>query len=268
MQLNLVLGRRHNLIRKETVFLLQLLQWGGRAKRVHSDSMTFDANESLPAKRRCLFHGHPGGDRRREDRFTIRRVLAAMVLEHLPGRHADNTRFDSFRFKLLVRLHAHGDLAPGGQQQDVGTAARRVGQNVRAPAQPLLAVVLPLAGELLHQRARAELVAALHMVDYVVTTDETDAAGLIESLKPAVLVRLEEADARRIRQLTEHVHRRQNSFSILVGDCHMMVGARVPFILEKFGGRLSRNAVNASFASAERSRTEYSSFSSFAACSS
>ena len=81
----------------------------------------------------------------------------------------------------------------------------------RAPALPLLAVVLPLAGELLHQRARAELVAALRVVDYVVITDEADAAGLIESLEPAVLVRLEGADARRIRQLTEHVHRRQTS---------------------------------------------------------
>jgi bifunctional ADP-heptose synthase (sugar kinase/adenylyltransferase) len=81
----------------------------------------------------------------------------------------------------------------------------------RAPAQPLLAVVLPLAGEILHQRARAELVAALYMVDYVVAIGESDAAGLIECLKPTVLVRLEEADARRIRQLTEHVHRRQTS---------------------------------------------------------
>jgi bifunctional ADP-heptose synthase (sugar kinase/adenylyltransferase) len=81
----------------------------------------------------------------------------------------------------------------------------------RAPAQPLLVVVLPLAGELLQQRARAELVAALHMVDYVVITDETDAAALIASLKPAALVRLEGADVRRIRQLTEHVHRRQTS---------------------------------------------------------
>ena len=81
----------------------------------------------------------------------------------------------------------------------------------RAPAQPLLAVVLPLAGEFLPQRARAELVAAVRMVDYVVITDETDAAGLIEFLKPAVLVRLDEADMRRIRQLTEHVHRRQAS---------------------------------------------------------
>jgi len=40
---------------------------------------------------------------------------------------------------------------------------------------------------------------------------------------------------------------------------------RRSFILEKFGGRFSRNAVNASLASAERTCAENSSFSSFTA---
>jgi hypothetical protein len=83
------------------------------------------------------------------------------------------------------------------------------------PSRPILVVVLPLSEELLPQRARAELVAALHMVDYVVTADEaalsaaTDA--LLASLEPAQLVRLEEVHAARKRQLMEHVHRRQTS---------------------------------------------------------
>lgn len=76
---------------------------------------------------------------------------------------------------------------------------------------PLLVVVLPLAGSLLTQRARAELVAALRMVDYVVTADETAADALLASLEPAQLVRLEEVHAVRKRQLTEHVQRRQTS---------------------------------------------------------
>ena len=41
------------------------------------------------------------------------------------------------------------------------------------PTGPSLVVVLPLADSLLPQRARAELVAALRMVDYVVTADDT-----------------------------------------------------------------------------------------------
>jgi len=76
---------------------------------------------------------------------------------------------------------------------------------------PLLVVVLPLAEEILSQRARAELVAALRVVDYVVTADGSDADRLIESLKPVEFVRLEAADANRARQLMEHVHRRQTS---------------------------------------------------------
>ena len=80
------------------------------------------------------------------------------------------------------------------------------------PGRPLLVVVLPLSEELseelLPQRARAELVAALRMVDYVVTADDD---ALLASLEPVQLVRLEEVHAARKRQLMEHVHRRQTS---------------------------------------------------------
>jgi hypothetical protein len=76
------------------------------------------------------------------------------------------------------------------------------------PGRPLLVVVLPLSEELLPKRARAELVAALRMVDYVVTADDD---ALLASLEPVQLVRLEEVHAARKRQLMEHVHRRQTS---------------------------------------------------------
>src|ERR1035437_9248931 len=79
------------------------------------------------------------------------------------------------------------------------------------PGRPLLAVVLPLPGPLLPRRARAELVAALRMVDYVVIADDAATDALLVSLEPAQLVRLEEAQAIRKRQLMEHVHRRQTS---------------------------------------------------------
>jgi bifunctional ADP-heptose synthase (sugar kinase/adenylyltransferase) len=86
-------------------------------------------------------------------------------------------------------------------------------EEIRAsqPNHPLLVVVLPLQGPLLPQRARAELVAALRMVDYVVIADDTAPDALLASLEPALLVRLEDAHAVRKRQLMEHVHRRQTS---------------------------------------------------------
>jgi bifunctional ADP-heptose synthase (sugar kinase/adenylyltransferase) len=79
------------------------------------------------------------------------------------------------------------------------------------PGRPLLVVVLPLPDPLLPQRGRAEMVAALRMVDYVVTADDAAPDALLASLEPAHLVRLEEAHAARKRQLMEHVHRRQIS---------------------------------------------------------
>jgi bifunctional ADP-heptose synthase (sugar kinase/adenylyltransferase) len=76
---------------------------------------------------------------------------------------------------------------------------------------PLLVVVLPLVNEILPQRARAEMVAALCVVDYVVTADDSDVERLVTGLRPVEFVRLEAAGARRAKQLMEHVHRRQSS---------------------------------------------------------
>jgi bifunctional ADP-heptose synthase (sugar kinase/adenylyltransferase) len=73
----------------------------------------------------------------------------------------------------------------------------------------LLAVVLPAPGEILSQRARAELVAALRVIDYVVIADDAAARRLAHSLEPVEIVHLETADACRARELKEHVHRRQ-----------------------------------------------------------
>ena len=79
----------------------------------------------------------------------------------------------------------------------------------RAGGAKLLAVVLPCAGECLPQRARAELVAALRVIDYVVIADDAARGRLAGFLKPVEIVRLEAADIRRARELKEHVHRRQ-----------------------------------------------------------
>jgi len=77
-----------------------------------------------------------------------------------------------------------------------------------AGAATVLAIVLPSPGELLPPRARAELVAALRAVDYVAVADGADVEGLVASIHPAHVVRLEEADQRRLRELREHVRLR------------------------------------------------------------
>jgi bifunctional ADP-heptose synthase (sugar kinase/adenylyltransferase) len=76
-------------------------------------------------------------------------------------------------------------------------------------ARPVLALVLPCPGELLPQRARAEMTAALRVIDYVVIAGEEEVEALIARLAPRAVARLEAGDTARVRQLMEHVHRRQ-----------------------------------------------------------
>jgi hypothetical protein len=77
----------------------------------------------------------------------------------------------------------------------------------RTAARSLVAVVRPVADELLPPAARAELAAALRVVDYVIIAEDQDLDKLAASLHPVETIGLEEAEARRTRQLIEHVHR-------------------------------------------------------------
>jgi hypothetical protein len=82
-------------------------------------------------------------------------------------------------------------------------------RDLAALPRPLLAVVLPRAGELLSQRARAEMTAALRVIDYVVIAENKELDALVEALTPRQVVRMEARDAALVEQLIEHVHRRQ-----------------------------------------------------------
>ncbi len=72
----------------------------------------------------------------------------------------------------------------------------------------LFALVLDPPEPLLSSRARAELVAALAMVDYVVPAAEEAARALLSHFHPGEIVREEPADLLRARRLREHVQRR------------------------------------------------------------
>jgi len=104
----------------------------------------------------------------------------------------------------LVVVKGYFDLLRAGHVRELNEIRRRTS------AATLLAIVLPLKHGLLPLAARAELVAALRMVDYVLRGDCEDLNRLVSLLRPAETVSLEDADMRRARQLIEHVHRRQN----------------------------------------------------------
>lgn len=83
---------------------------------------------------------------------------------------------------------------------------------LRTDADILAACVLPLADELLPQRARAELAAALRVIDYVLISpgpDSGSAEELIRTLQPAQLFHLEQEDLGRRSELIADVRSRQ-----------------------------------------------------------
>lgn len=87
--------------------------------------------------------------------------------------------------------------------------ARRLAQ-LRRPAETLLVIVTEPDRPLLPARARAELVAALAAVDYVLPAG-ADCEELLAALRPDELVREEAADEIRRRELIRRVHERQRA---------------------------------------------------------
>lgn len=79
------------------------------------------------------------------------------------------------------------------------------------PSGVLLVAVRTCPDAILPDRARAELAAALRMVDYVVIVDDRGLNRLVTSLHACEIRRLENADFERAAELKQHVERRQSS---------------------------------------------------------
>jgi bifunctional ADP-heptose synthase (sugar kinase/adenylyltransferase) len=75
----------------------------------------------------------------------------------------------------------------------------------------LIAVVLDPPKPLLPAQARAELAAALSMIDYVLSPRRESLEKAIEQIQPDEVVREDLADGKRSQALIEHVHQRQTS---------------------------------------------------------
>jgi bifunctional ADP-heptose synthase (sugar kinase/adenylyltransferase) len=73
----------------------------------------------------------------------------------------------------------------------------------------LVAVVIPYPGELVSPRARAEVLAALAVIDFVVIGAGSGPETWLAGLRPVAVTHWEEADRARIRRLMEDVQRRQ-----------------------------------------------------------
>jgi len=89
----------------------------------------------------------------------------------------------------------------------VADHVRRLGE-IADGSGVLFALVLDPPQALLSGRARAELVAALAVIVYVVPAGEQAAGELLGHFHPGEVVREESADLLRARRLSEHVQRR------------------------------------------------------------
>ena len=101
----------------------------------------------------------------------------------------------------LAVVTGYFDVLRAGHVRDLATV------RTSAPHARVLVVVVRGAEPLLPLAARAEMVAAVRMVDYVLTADDSDVEHLIKALRPVLLVRLESEDLRRVSRLKEHVQR-------------------------------------------------------------
>jgi hypothetical protein len=115
------------------------------------------------------------------------------------------------RTKILT-LDAARALRPAAvvaSRFDVARAAHL--RDLDALPRPLLAVVLHCADSVLPVTARADLAAALRVIDYVVIADDRELEALVSALQSARVIHLEETDRRRAAELKQHVQRRQSA---------------------------------------------------------
>lgn len=103
---------------------------------------------------------------------------------------------------LLVT--GHFDVLLAADARELARARERL------PDAVLVVGVTPPRQPVLTARARAEMVAALGMVDYVVSLEEPQIESLLAAFAAEHVVRLEAAHQQRMRELIQHVHQRQS----------------------------------------------------------
>jgi bifunctional ADP-heptose synthase (sugar kinase/adenylyltransferase) len=127
-----------------------------------------------------------------DTRAKIVEFAAACEAAHEAKRAGKSVKLVTGYFDPLLAAHAR-------RLQEIAGESAVVFVLVREPARPILAA-----------RARAELVAALNVVDYVVPAGEVTSEDSFSRLRPDEVYREEEADEIRTRDLMSHVHSRHS----------------------------------------------------------
>src|ERR1700719_3218068 len=91
--------RGYDTLGQKTELLEQILQWRGRAERMHADRFAFQADIPFPSGSGRHFDRYPRRDIGRKHAFAVRGVL---LLEELPGRHTHDASIDTFGLERFI----------------------------------------------------------------------------------------------------------------------------------------------------------------------
>jgi bifunctional ADP-heptose synthase (sugar kinase/adenylyltransferase) len=121
---------------------------------------------------------------------TRNKILTAEAARALPG--------------PLAVVTGYFDLLRAGHARELETIRQRIGD------QTLLALVLPYPGQVFDIHARARMVAALRVVDYVLAADDADPGALLAALRPRSAFYMEADDVRRNREIVDRIRSRHH----------------------------------------------------------
>src|SRR5581483_545959 len=96
---------------------------------MHSDNDAVFANVLRPSESGSLLDGDPCFHVGRKHIFS---VVLVLMLEEVPGWHADHPRFHAFCAELLIRIHTQLDLTATGHEDYVGLSSRSISHDVSA----------------------------------------------------------------------------------------------------------------------------------------
>jgi bifunctional ADP-heptose synthase (sugar kinase/adenylyltransferase) len=103
----------------------------------------------------------------------------------------------------LAIVTGYFDLLRAEHARELAAIRQRIGE------QTLVALVLPCPGEVFDIHARARMVAALRVIDYVVIAEDADA--LLAALHAPTVVHMEAGDVRRNREITGRIRGRHGA---------------------------------------------------------
>jgi hypothetical protein len=106
--------------------------------------------------------------------------------------------------RKVTAVTGYFDVVLAAQVRDLEIVRKSAGSGC------LMVILCPPAQSLLSERARAEIVAGLGMVDYVVIAGDEDLEAFLRRLPADEVISRQAADEEQTRLLMEHVHGRHS----------------------------------------------------------